>query len=214
MRVASAAAAIGLVTGLLGCGIEAPETPSFQTQITVPISEQHISVAELVEGLEGIVIDSSSVRIDVSGELDSVRVDDQLSASVAGVSFDAVVGDFDLPDNLRGGVAFTFADLTPPGTPTGHVIVPPFTFSVPPRDVQGLDDFSQITFASGTIVIEVTNGLPVPVAGICGSPGLVVIVRDTGSGQDLLILSRDTELGSGEMATMSQTQCISQLIFK
>jgi hypothetical protein len=161
---------------VVGCSFEAPEAPTFDTQIVVPISEQRFSIAELLEDIDGIEIDSTDIRISLAGELDEVTVDDELSLSMEGTSFSSELGTFELNDGLGADVGFTFGELAP-GVPPGDTVVPPFAFSLPQRDASSIDDFSQVTFASGELRISITNGLPVPISGAC-SPNLAIVVSD------------------------------------
>ena len=41
-----------LLCTLVGCSVEAPELPAFETQLRIPISEKRYTLAELVEDPE------------------------------------------------------------------------------------------------------------------------------------------------------------------
>jgi hypothetical protein len=57
--------------------------------------------------------------------------------TVGALSVRAELGPFVFSEDLTGSSAFTFAELAPPGTPTGQTVVPIFTYDLPPRDLQG-----------------------------------------------------------------------------
>jgi hypothetical protein len=168
-----------------GCAIESPKAPTFETEIVIPLSEQRITIAELVDGVDGIVIDSTGVRIEASGEIDSLDVDDELSVSVEGTAFASEVGPFELDPDLESRVGFTFGELAPPGLAEGTAPVPAFSFTFPPRESSALDGFSQATFVSGQLRLVIVNGLPVPISGGC-SPSLSLRVDDVSSGGTLI----------------------------
>ncbi len=170
---------------LMGCGFESPEAPTFQTHINIPFPLRTTTIEELVEESEGIVVDSSQIRVSLDGEIDPVLIDDRLAVSVRGLSVSSAVGEFRLEDDLDASVHFSYADLAP-GFPTGHVTIPAFAFDVPEREVSGLDEFSQVTVASAELVVEVTNELPIPISGPgVPPPGFEIVVR-AGRGDEIV----------------------------
>lgn len=196
-RVVPCTLAVAVGYSLGGCSIEAPELPTFDTQIRVPISEERYTLAELVEDIDNIVVDSSEVRIELSGDIDPVGVDDELAVTLDGTSYAAEIGAFELPDDLGTNVEFGFDELAPPGTPTGSTIVPPFAFNPPEREASGIDSFTEVTFASGELVLQITNVLPVPLAGACGPP-LTIVARDAASGDVVFTFFHGDEIAPGE----------------
>ena len=200
MRLWTRALVVGALGGLVGCTIEAPEVPTYDTQITIPLSEQRKTLAALVEDNDGIVIEDDDIRIDIGGTLDTMTLDDELSVTASGTSFSTEVGAFDLPPNLGGTVGFTIDDLVP-GFPEGDHIVPPFIFSVPERELTGLDQFSAVEFASGDLVVDVTNDLAVPAGGSCGP--ITFTIRESTGGSVVAVLTHVPEIAPGETVRLT-----------
>ncbi len=188
---------------LTACAFEAPEAPTFQTQVVLPFPLRTYTIEELIEGTDGVIIDSSGIRISQGGDIDAVQIDDELTTSIAGVSFSSVIGSFSLEEGMAANVNFAYSDLAP-GAPTGSVIVPPFPFDIPEREVSGLNQFSEVTFATGDLIIEATNELPVPISGASvPPPGFALIVRNGFGGEILVDWVRPDEIEPGE--TVSTT---------
>ena len=111
----------GLAAFLAGCGIEAPEAPTFETTVTIPISEQRITIAEVIEDIDDIEVGEDDIRLTLSGDIDAVSLDDELTVSVSGTSISSEVGPITLQDDLEADVAFTFGELAPGGTIRGQL---------------------------------------------------------------------------------------------
>lgn len=191
------ALAAGALLVLAGCDIEKPKMPTFRTEISIPLPATSYTIRELVEDTDGIVIDSTGVRIARSGDIDAVSIDDELSVSLAGLSFENRIGPFQLSDDLQGSASFPFSELAP-AVPPGDVIVPPFAFNIPDRVASALNDVTQMTLASGQLVLSVTNDLAVPLGGACAPPpALTIELRDVASGDLLVTWAYSDEIPAG-----------------
>jgi hypothetical protein len=201
MRLWTPALVVGALVGLVGCDIEAPELPTYETRITIPLSEQRKTLASLVEDNAGILIVDDDIRIDISRTLDTMTLDDELSVTASGTSFSNEVGAFDLPSDLGGTVGFTIDDLVP-GFPEGDLIVPPFPFSVPERELSGLDQFTTVEFATGDLVVDVTNDLAVPAGGACGA--IAFTIRESSGGPVVATLVHSAEIAPGQTVQLTE----------
>ncbi len=175
--------ALSAILVIASCDLESPQAPTFETQVTIPMSEHRISIAEIIADIEGIEVDDDDIRLTVSGTGDPVSIDDELSVSVQGTHVDSELGPFELNEGLETEAVFTFDEIAPPGTVEGTYPVPPFAFALPERTTPGLDGVSQVTFASGSLVLTVVNNLAVDLGGCV--PDVEVEIRDGVSGQTL-----------------------------
>ncbi len=169
-RLVSLILAAGLFAGLTGCGLEAPESPSFETTFYVPIEQETYTGQEMAQGLQAVEGDTTApgpltIRIDEA--LDPLMLDGEIRASIAAESFAAELEwiEFDAPDLPA--TEFPLSSMLPDSSSglTGQHPLDPFGFELPVADLGTFDHFSQATFAAGELQLTLTNQLPVPVGG-------------------------------------------------
>ena len=98
-RVGSLLAVAGglLATGLFsaGCDIQKPELPTFTTTLTVPLGEERLDVADLIEDEDYLLVGpDSSLAFAVDGAADTLGLDFDLAVDVPPAAAGAAIGVF------------------------------------------------------------------------------------------------------------------------
>ena len=191
-------ALIGLLVA--GCEIADPELPRYSTRLALPLGEERIDIAEIVNDEDYLIeMPDGTLGFQVEGDPDSVAFDFDLAADLQPQSVIGSLGNFtlDLADPIA--VDFVLVDLYPAaaGLDGETVPVPPFSFTTAsaPEDLQ---DIEWATLAAGTLTVTVDNGLPVPVSAFAGPDRLVLEIVDPGSGAALVTLSFDPIAAGGQ----------------
>ncbi len=163
-----------------GCEIAEPEMPSFTTQVSVPLGEERLDVAEALDGEEYLTeLDGNTLGFTVDGDPDTVSLDFDLAADIAAQSVEESLGAFALDLAAPVDIDFALAQLYPPATAFDGltVPVPPFPL-VQTSDAEDIEDVESATLSAGTLVVTVHNGLPVPIGAASGSDQLVLELVD------------------------------------
>lgn len=100
------------VLSISGCGLEAPEAPSWDTTLTIPLINRSYSSAELIEKLanENIKIDDNgNSTIQIERELDTVTIESILEIAPIEANFNKQVGRLRIvsPENQQQALAFS-----------------------------------------------------------------------------------------------------------
>ena len=188
-----------------GCTIEEPQLPSFTTMATIPIGGHEITVTELIEDEDFLTEgENSAVMFAIEGEATTVSLDFDLSADLDGASFSAELGDFTIAAPPAMDFGFRLDELYPDAAslPPVPLPVPAFDFTLDssPADIDGIES---ATLATGTLSVEVFNGLPVTVSGDAPPEQLTVEVIDPRYGSVITTLTADGGLAPGETGLWS-----------
>lgn len=197
-----------LVLVLGGCEIQQPATPTFSTRLNIPIGEERIEMSEVIAEEDIVHSDSDgSLSFLVSGDPDTLRLEMDLTAELTGTDIAVAVGIYhlDIPDSTS--FTFNLAELYPAATGLdgSTVPVPPFGFDLLSQ-AEAFDGLVSADVAGGQLVLELTNGLPVPVSGPAPPETLRLTLLNSGDGSIITTVSF-TEL----IAPFSQATAIADL---
>jgi len=177
----------GGLLGLVGCGLEAPQAPEFETTFNIPLHEERYTGQDMAQGLESVEGDEATpgpLTVRISEEIAPVHLDEQVRLRIESQAYAAELDeiDFDVPDIDP--LTFTLGALAPEivivqGTP---VTVASFSFAPDPLTLgpaDEFDDFERIVFDAGSLRLTLTNHLPVPIG---GGEGVTVLIEDVSAG--------------------------------
>jgi len=178
---------------LAGCEIADPELPRFETRVALPLGEERLDIAEVVDDEEYLIaMEDGTLGFTVDGDPDTVSLDFDLAADIDAQNVSGSLGTFDLAPPPPAAFDFTLVDLYPAaaGVDGMSVPVPGFTFSSAssPEDLQ---DVESATLTAGTLTVTVDNGLPVPVSAASGPNRLYLELVDPSSGDALVTVEFD-----------------------
>jgi len=169
-----------LLFGAGGCEIEKPEMPTFTTTLNIPLGEERIDLAEVIEDQEFLVVgDDSTLTFSVEGDPDTLGLDFEFEAEIEATDIDAKIGPFEVGVVDPTSFDFTVGELYPGALFGVPVVVPPFDFDLE-SDPEPLAGLTSATVESGGLLVTLTNNLPVPVAG-ASPPALVIITLQDGT---------------------------------
>jgi hypothetical protein len=163
-----------------GCEIAEPKLPSFTTQVSVPLGEERLDVADALDGEEYLTeLDGNMLGFTIDGDPDTVSLDFDLSAEISAQSIVQSLGAFTIDLAAPVSIDFALGELYPPAAALdGQTIpVPPFPL-LQTSDAQDIEDVESATLSAGTLVVTVHNGLPVPVGADSGPDQLVLELVD------------------------------------
>ena len=148
---------------LVQCTIKKPESPTWNTTLTVPVVNRTYPMEEIVRKIDqdGIQMDpDSNVIYTVSYDLDTITLDnDNLTAPDISYSFSEVLGPIEIDPPTVAPVMTSIGDIGPlaaaiPGT------IPSVDFSIA-NSMPAISNFSTATVSDGTMYIVVANHLGV-----------------------------------------------------
>ncbi len=184
---------------LSGCGLDAPEAPSFQTDVYIPLGDLRYTVAELIRSEEIITGDTTGtnpVYVEYRGAIASVQAAEHLQVEVPRKRLSARLGDLNLNVATTPSVRYPLSDMAPFEIPPSglHLILPPFDLRTLIRDYDPFPEFREGTFRSGRCELTVHNGLPFAVE------GLVFQLKDVPSGAVIAVTQALTLTPGGSAA--------------
>jgi hypothetical protein len=199
----------GLGALLAGCEVAKPELPAFTTQLALPLGEERLDIADIVDDEDYLVaLQNGQLGFRVTGDPDTVSLDFDLAADVAPQTLRSEIGTFDLEPDAPPVLGFALSDLYPAAVPLHgqDMPVPSFTFAMT-SDPEDLADVTSATVASGGITVTVDNGLPVPISSATPGPDqLQVALVDPSDGSTVVLLPVDREI-----APLSHTRLLADL---
>ena len=153
---------------LVGCTVESPQAPDFESEWRIPLGTVVKTVEELIAGDDAFVVGADgSLSVQAEGQIDAVSLGDRLDVTIAGLSMDAEIGPIDLDPAAQVDFDYRLDQLYPPAAILDgqSVVVPAFTFasSSPPQDLPG---FRSAVLETGGLRVTLSNGLPVPIGGV------------------------------------------------
>jgi len=152
---------------LFRCSIQKPEAPQFQVPVNLVLIDTTYSIEELSSESDNLSINESSVlEIGYRGEIDTIKVEDELSLDSQYFHSQYEIGDLELIINKSyRDSSLNFTNLLP-GIDQYHntsQVIAPFSFSYIQSDSIRLEDVRYATISSGTAVVTIENYLPVPI---------------------------------------------------
>ncbi|MDY0109243.1 MAG: hypothetical protein RBT60_04850 [Candidatus Krumholzibacteria bacterium] len=166
--------AAGLCLG--GCEFAEPALPTFTTRLTVPLGEEHLAIADLVDGEDYLVrLDDGALGFWVAGDPDTVGLGFDLTVDIPAETRHATLGSFPLELFEPTVFAFTLAELCAEAASLDGQIapVPPFWFE-DQSNAETIAGLTSATLDRGTLTVTLANGLPVAVSAPDGGEGLVI----------------------------------------
>jgi hypothetical protein len=139
----------------------APVAPTWETQMTAPVSLRSYTLADLVSkdsSLIGITPGGTQLVYGTTVQADPTFIGNLVSLSPVTCSSHVQIGALSV-----GGSSYALPITFPPPFPKGTTtVVPPGSFPIPP--LQGiLPGLDSVSFKSGTVELHLHNNLPVPV---------------------------------------------------
>ncbi|MBN2226606.1 MAG: hypothetical protein JW763_04515 [candidate division Zixibacteria bacterium] len=144
---------------MVQCSIKKPESPTWTTNLTVPLVNRTYLMPEIIDKIDqpGITMDSTGeIVFSYSEEIDTVRVDDDLNTSDISTSIDETLGAVIIRPSAPAPVTVDLEDIL---TPVGNDI-PACSFDVT-NNMPVIEDYSWATISSGGIYIVIVNDLGV-----------------------------------------------------
>ncbi len=149
---------------LVQCSIKKPESPTWSTNLVVPVVNRTYPMQELIDkvGDDNLVIDSTGlVAFTVSELLDTVTIDqDNLNTDDLAYSISKRLGPIEIESPTIHPVTVSFDSVSGLGysLPGDRAVVPDTTFRVV-SDMPGISSFTTATFSQGRADIGITNEL-------------------------------------------------------
>jgi hypothetical protein len=149
-----------LLTGLSGCGIQSPESPSWDTEITVPLINHHYDMLELVDRIaeDALTYDSNGlISLTINQEIDTIAVDAGLSIADLSTGFSETLGMIELQSPEPVSEQILLED---------HI--PLILGDVPATGISSIKQLPQIAeietaaIESGVLIITVENNFGLP----------------------------------------------------
>jgi hypothetical protein len=193
MKLFFAVALVVLVLTLAQCTVKKPQSPSWNSQLIVPLVNRTYSMSELIRKMNqpGVGFDlDSNVIFSVSRDLDTFRLN-PADLTVGGLSYStgAMLGAFSITTPVVAPVNVPIASIGPLAAATGTTI-PPTSFSVT-NDLPAISSLSSATVNNGLVYLVVTNNLGIDLSTVD------VTLYDIGTAQTLGIQSFPSGLATG-----------------
>jgi hypothetical protein len=185
--------AVTLVSALLvvGCSVDAPRTPQFETQVFLPLGIRTTTGLDLIDDggyIEGDSAGVAALRFVLRGTMDSVQVGPLLDLDLPATGFSLGLDGVRLVSErpLRASILLpSLCDqFGPDPRETLNVSIAPFAVPSVSRAVSPPEDISWVHLERGLLRITLRNYLPVPLGGGSGAP-VRVRLRDRATGLPL-----------------------------
>ncbi len=166
------------------CTVESPELPSYESEWLIPIGNMSWTIEELLEDSDDVVFGpDGSVSFAMAEDLGDGSLDEPIRVDVGEQSIQAQIGPVSLPAVSPVAFSYRLGDLYPPANALGgfSIPVPAFAFDITSPD-EDLPGSTSATIASGSLDLQVTNGLPVPVGAASGPDQIVLELIDPATG--------------------------------
>ncbi len=193
---------LALLPALTGCEVAEPKLPTFTTNLALPLGDERIDVADLVDDEDYLVaLDDSTLGFTVDGDPDTVALDFALGADLPAQNLVNQLGSFTLDPPAPDPFAFVLGDLYPAANllDGATTVVPPFSFGMTSGSAP-LQDLTSATVARGTLVVTIDNGLPVPVSGPAAAQPVQFRLFDPDGGSTLAVVDFGDEIPAGGQA--------------
>jgi len=166
--IAMTVLALALTLLAPACSVEKPVTPSYQTNLAVPVGDQRISGLDLMHQQTMIRGDSTGagpMSFVLTGELNDFTVGDLLDVSLPASSSSVALTSVQIPDLGSLAVSYSLHQLAPE-LPAGPEVlpVPPVAFTGVQIETSAKEGFDWAHLQSGTLHLHIDNGFSVPLA--------------------------------------------------
>ncbi|MCK4412955.1 MAG: hypothetical protein KAY32_05380 [Candidatus Eisenbacteria sp.] len=152
-----------------GCGLEAPEAPSFSTTLNVPLGEETytgLDMANDLEAVEGDSLEAGPLTIEAGEDLAAVYLEEGLRCTLLARRFEASLAEIDFTMPEIESCGFDLGELLPFIPPAGVSLpIDPFLFEPGAVDLGVFSEFEEVQIAGGQLWVRLTNRLPVPIGG-------------------------------------------------
>ncbi|MFH1842071.1 MAG: hypothetical protein ABIF77_02605 [bacterium] len=152
---------------MTGCEIEKPVAPTFSTSMTIPIGEERIDIAEVIEDQDHLVVGSDScLSFTLDGSEETIELDFDLGMDIPTDNFAAEVGVFELDVIDPISFQFELGELYPEAIDLHgwSLPIPAFNFDLE-SDPNEFADLESAVLEAGLLRVTIRNGLDVPVSG-------------------------------------------------
>lgn len=208
-RAAGVAIGTVLVISIHGCGLDAPQAPSWVASYTVPLFVNQWEAVELLEELDTHFVydesDPSSLALEVEIDLDPISLAEALVVSEASSTSTYRLRDLGLEVDLDAEPSLlVLRDLHPEIDQGGGYegVVNPFSFNV---SIELLDaiSYEHLDVEYGSLVVTLTNELPVEVFSRDEPPENRLILLRRGDGTLIAESSIDATIAPGTQHNVS-----------
>ncbi|MBU8870264.1 MAG: hypothetical protein KOO60_05230 [Gemmatimonadales bacterium] len=163
-----------------GCEFNSPETPVFDTTLTIPLGVERIEILEALDDEDYLIQDGEgAVNFFIEGDPVTMDLGFELSTDISSQTIDQGLGNFDLATLDPMDYFFELGDMWAPanGVSDLDTQVPGFPIDIVSPG-QDLPDVESATLESGSVTITVTNGLPVPISADSGADQLELVMEN------------------------------------
>ncbi len=167
----------GVIAFLAGCSLPSPQSPTWTTEVTVPLANKLYDIPYIVDHADQpeLVWDSiSGARFEVSRELDTIFIENNIRFESLTEGFSRVLGTFELEPDEHLETAMLLSDLIG-GSPDN---VPPLGVTVE-KDFQPFTEIQHAKVVQATIRLTLTNSFAIDYDSVALS------IHDKVSGQPL-----------------------------
>jgi len=159
---------------LTACSINEPQSPSWLTTWNVPITNKTYDINEILEDLDdfNLVPDSAgNPGFEISQDIDTVRVEDNLTVNGISVSIKDSIGLIDISPPAGASASTDVNDILT----VDLGVIPPASFDYD-QPLDTIDNFSWMSVESGDLVMSFTNTLD------CDLDTFIVTIIDLADG--------------------------------
>jgi hypothetical protein len=166
---------------LTGCLVEKPESPTFDTDLYIPLGSQKTTGLDLYQDSEYIGGDSTGadpLAFILRGDVPEIQVGSALDEQTTIAAFQAGLGQIAIDPSDPVNMEFEVPSLVgaPPVDPEGEVVAP-FEFTGPSRIAPPSQTFQWIRLDTGTLHLRFSNNFDLPL-GAPGDTALSAVLRD------------------------------------
>ncbi|PJA75735.1 hypothetical protein CO151_06055 [bacterium CG_4_9_14_3_um_filter_65_15] len=193
--------AAALILG--GCDLAKPELPSFDTRLTLPLGTEVLTVAEAVADDSTLVTDGEGgISFVTGGQPQTIDLGIGMEVQIPAQTIRQTVGVFAVASPAPLTVDESLAEVWPEAvTLAGSTtLVPQFDFTVDAGDL-ALSGIEAVALASGVITCAVTSSWPVGISGSGQGDPLLMVLRNGGTGADLMTISLGPVSAGGSTRT-------------
>ena len=183
-----------VVAGLNGCSFESPQSPTWDTDLTLPLIEHNYDMLELVDRIADDALsydDTGYISFNINQEIDTVAVDAGLSIADLSTNFSEKLGLIEIsgPPQVSDTIFLSEYHLA-------AGVVPAMTMDAA-SSFPLVSDVESATISSGSMIITATNNFGIPLDTV------TVVIDDDMLSQQIGAVDFPDGLGVGE--TKSQT---------
>ncbi|MFN8548121.1 MAG: hypothetical protein U0527_09210 [Candidatus Eisenbacteria bacterium] len=185
----------------VGCGLEAPKAPRFETDLYLPLGTQSATGRDMVHGSDYLTADSSAagpLHLRFDGEVSPFTVGELLDIRIGAATWRGGLESLHLDAPADTNLGFPLRALAGVDLPDdgSAVLVPSFDFHNIASSLPRSSSFTWARLGGGTVSVELDNQTPVPLGG--AAHPLTVRVRNQVHGTTAFEAQWPSELRPGE----------------